>query len=57
MCAIAMAFEPDVMVFLNFLGPYIGAGIPAVLTGLKLSREHRHLRRADPFKCEAVEPQ
>ena len=34
----------DLWVFLKFFGPYVGAGIPAMIKGIELSRKYRPLR-------------
>src|SRR3990167_683186 len=44
MGSFALVLAPEWMVFLKFLGPYIGAGLPTVRIGIRLSREYRHLR-------------
>lgn len=55
MGAFAMLLEPGLMVFLKFLGPYIGAGLPAVRIGIQLSRKYRHLREIKLLEYKPAE--
>jgi hypothetical protein len=49
MGAFAMLLAPHWMVFLKFVAPYIGAGLPTVQSGICLSRKYRHLLKIRPI--------